>query len=123
MANIFRILENTPCQGYFDVCCNASKEVLFPPTEAPEKNYGCGYQNSGFFPWYAALFYQELTEVPPSYKCGVSLIHSSVILTAAHCFNGNGTWSTRIGKRMNIIFLKFMSLFLSLIGISIFKEI
>lgn len=101
-------MENAPCQGYFDVCCNISKEVLFPSTEAPEKKSGCGYQNSGFFPWYAALFYQEQEEIPPSYRCGVSLIHSGVILTAAHCFNGDGIWSARIGKEMYITSTKHL---------------
>ncbi|XP_018565260.1 tryptase alpha/beta-1-like isoform X2 [Anoplophora glabripennis] len=96
-------VENTPCLGYFDVCCNISKEVLFPSTEAPEKYHGCGYQNSGFFPWYAALFYQKSTDFSPSYKCGISLVHSSVILTAAHCINEDGIWSARIGNTVREI--------------------
>ncbi|KAJ8984464.1 hypothetical protein NQ317_012530 [Molorchus minor] len=93
----FREMDNT-CDGYFDVCCNATKGALFPLPEAPEKLFGCGYQNIGFFSWYSSLFFQETETMSPSHTCGISLIHPKAVLTAAHCINRHGIWSVRFGS-------------------------
>lgn len=67
-------------------------------TESFEKLTGCGYQYSGIFPWTGALLYQKTSMSTQKYKCGISLIHPHVVLTAAHCLNDDGIMTVHIGK-------------------------
>lgn len=91
------------------MCCNASSEFE-TTTENYEKPTGCGYQFSGIFPWSGALLYQENSLSPHKYKCGISLIHVSVVVTAAHCLNEDGILTVHVG---NNPFIKWVISFIN----------
>ncbi|KAL3270564.1 hypothetical protein HHI36_021101 [Cryptolaemus montrouzieri] len=93
-----RNFKNDVCTGDFDVCCNVSKDALSTTTERALKPQGCGYNNPGSYPWSAALLYQDRNQFSPSYKCGVSIIHNKVVVTAAHCVVEDGLYAIRTGN-------------------------
>lgn len=106
-----------PCTGYFDVCCNVTIKPLDTTTEKTERPQGCGYHNPGLSPWTGALFYQESHQraAPGRYKCGFSLIHPRVGMTAAHCLQeddgeAEGSYYVKIGKKYyEYVFFKYFS--------------
>lgn len=95
-----RAFKKETCSGYFDVCCNIFKDFLELPTEKRNRRRGCGFQGSESFPWTTSLYYQTSAELTPVQKCGASLIHFQVVVTAAHCliFLKPNVWTVRLGK-------------------------
>ncbi|KYB24665.1 phenoloxidase-activating factor 2 [Tribolium castaneum] len=86
------------CESYFDVCCTIkcglrkSEIVIF---EGTIRNRILGPENSanfGEFPWMLGVLSGR------TYRCGASLIHPKVALTAAHCVHSNGFYKVRAGE-------------------------
>lgn len=99
-------------------CCvtKSEKPILTPAAEHP----GCGFRNAdgigsnltetpenesrfGELPWTAAILITESKDYEEksfAYQCGGSLIHPSVVLTAAHRINGKepNTIKVRLGE-------------------------
>ncbi|CAG9106598.1 unnamed protein product [Plutella xylostella] len=116
-------IKDGPCQSYLDTCCllpdTRPADNPITPTPAPEEveRKGCGWRNAngvGFritgnkdneaefaeFPWMVAILRIEpINEAEPEgsklnvYVGGGSLIHPSVVLTAAHYVNRD--WQTK----------------------------
>ncbi|KAK8725356.1 hypothetical protein OTU49_010826 [Cherax quadricarinatus] len=102
-GNITTSRSNSECPEFLTVCCNNPLEKVPPITE--QYSSACGRRNPqgvnarilgfkdnqaqfGEFPWMTAVLRQEVvtTDKPVNlYVCGGSLIHPSVVLTAAHC--------------------------------------
>ncbi|XP_066991667.1 phenoloxidase-activating factor 2 [Anabrus simplex] len=98
-------IKEGPCESYLDVCCQAPiKDPVEPPP--PVRNGNCGARHPegvgfritgdndnesqfGEFPWMVAILREETLGDNPEklnvYKCGGSLIHQQMVLTAAHC--------------------------------------
>ncbi|KAI4459981.1 serine protease-related [Holotrichia oblita] len=109
-------LKYKPCPNYYEICC---QNLIIPEKIEPSKfNQNCGYTdttndfgyrilgndsaNAEFaeFPWTVLILHKEIESNKSVYKCGGSLIHPRVILTAAHCINeeSNGYWIIRAGE-------------------------
>lgn len=96
-AGLLTRMENEDCEVNTHICCEKSKNIVrHVPTECGLRNkngvsyhFVNGGDESQFaeFPWVTALL--EKSESDDSYKyfCAGSLIHPSVVLTAAHCVN------------------------------------
>lgn len=86
------------CEGYFDVCCKIKcgerKTDNLPFNEMiRERLLGMTNEaNFAEFPWMLGILHDN------SYKCGASLIHPQVALTAAHCIEKRGTYKIRAGE-------------------------
>lgn len=108
--------EAHPCTGVFQTCCTRrSDEPNIPKVEIAN---GCGYRNEygvgfrilglhnesqfGEFPWSVAVLKKDqgLENALDAYTCSGSLIHPSVVLTAAHCISGKepGAFTIRAGE-------------------------
>lgn len=89
------------------MCCYTNRNNNNKTTIAPEIK--CGYRNSddavgreekqienkalfGEFPWMVAVF-----DAKKRYKCGGSLIHPSVVITAAQCVDQIDNYTVRAG--------------------------
>ncbi|XP_017783181.1 PREDICTED: tryptase beta-2-like [Nicrophorus vespilloides] len=85
------------CTGYFDVCCDIANGLVTTETSQLERK-GCGYHNmESDSQWSGILLNHEIPDHEGIYKCGVSLIHPQVALTAAHCLQSpNKYWSINI---------------------------
>ncbi|XP_058831215.1 phenoloxidase-activating factor 2-like isoform X1 [Topomyia yanbarensis] len=113
------------CQDVLDVCCRAEDSLVVPMNNTPgvvptSKPRGCGLRNiggidftltgnfnneAGFgeFPWTVAI----VKTTDGSSHCGGSLIHPNLVLTGAHCVQGQrrgelkiraGEWDTQTTK-------------------------
>lgn len=107
--NVVNIEEGPACVGSLDVCCGSgtktNNNTAPDPIPPPKPPKGCGYRNFngigvritggrdneteiGEFPWMTALIQYDISpDNKPlnNYQCGASLIHPSIVLTAAHC--------------------------------------
>uniref|UniRef100_A0A146KUU1 Phenoloxidase-activating factor 2 n=1 Tax=Lygus hesperus TaxID=30085 RepID=A0A146KUU1_LYGHE len=95
---------SNPCRTSLEVCCaNPSEEPEGGPSKPPVRA-DCGKRNTGGlvvriigagendaqfaeFPWMVAILEEVKisNERTKLYECGGSLIHESVVMTAAHC--------------------------------------
>ncbi|XP_025831756.1 phenoloxidase-activating factor 2-like [Agrilus planipennis] len=99
-----RLFRNAHCTGYFDVCCNTTLTIDNDPPEKEEKPRGCGYHVPGVFPWSVILRIQKDSTKPFQHKCGASLIHSQVAITAAHCTDDvTARYEVKIGKQATVV--------------------
>lgn len=92
------------CPGDFDVCCklDCGKKRNVPSVNSRKMrpNNGLGFRilgadsdaEFGEFPWMLGLLDGNV------YKCGASLIHRKVAITAAHCLGRYGRYSLRAGE-------------------------
>ncbi|EEZ99308.2 serine protease H29 [Tribolium castaneum] len=100
------------CYSNIDYCCDKSQitQSRLVKNLEPVKNVGCGYRNIeiaetasnqsqfGEFPWMVAVFHKSEGGSKHFYKCGGSLIHPAVVLTAAHCVTAAGSYKIRAGE-------------------------
>ncbi|XP_066247173.1 phenoloxidase-activating factor 2-like [Euwallacea similis] len=80
------------CSGYLDVCCKVECG-MHKERNTKEKILGdADTADFAEFPWMLGIL-KGL-----SYKCGASLIHPKVALTAAHCVSSPGKYTVRAGE-------------------------
>ncbi|CAG9770803.1 unnamed protein product [Ceutorhynchus assimilis] len=84
------------CTGYFDVCCKvecgrreSSIESAIMENRILGKNNRADFAE---FPWMLGILKGQ------AYKCGASLIHPKVALTAAHCVQAKAKYTIRAGE-------------------------
>ncbi|XP_050294580.1 phenoloxidase-activating factor 2-like [Anthonomus grandis grandis] len=85
--------ESVTCTGYFDVCCKVECGVR--QLDVDKRILGTDQNTASFgeFPWMLGILKGE------KYKCGASLIHPKIALTAAHCVAASpGQYKVRAGE-------------------------
>lgn len=96
--------ESEECTGDFDVCCQVQCGKLGSISNSSLIGDTLAYRivsdganpsnaaNFGEFPWMLGLLQNR------AYKCGASLIHPKVAITAAHCVAQGGVFKVRAGE-------------------------
>lgn len=75
-----------PCKGDFDVCCRVEcgRRGAHLDNDVAARIHLGDDAHPGEFPWMLAVIRDR------TYRCGASLIHPRVALTAAHCVDSPG---------------------------------
>lgn len=99
-----RSKKDAHCIEEFDICCKIRcgqrKMAVFDEEDEDEMNrmrmrpriMGNDEAEFGEFPWMLGILRGDI------YKCGASLIHPQVAVTAAHCVFASGTYKVRAGE-------------------------
>lgn len=83
------------CTGYHDVCCKVECGIRQKSNRDEVVTKILGENNAadfGEFPWMVGILKGQ------AYKCGGSLIHPKVALTAAHCVIAEAKYTVRAGE-------------------------
>lgn len=96
---LMKPMENViPCNGDFDVCCQVEcgrRKIDFISRllrSNSKVSNDSNQANFGEFPWMLGILQDKV------FKCGASLIHPQVAVTAAHCVSSSKKYIIRAGE-------------------------